>query len=158
MNKRFNDYLSGLTPKKRDLVQEAIAEYLKGENEQIEKLDSAYRIAKYCHDLTLLDVEHFDILLMNNNYQIIKRVNISSGGYTETACDVRVIMRECLLNKATTLAIVHNHPSGALLPSREDDKITKTISDAAKIMRIYLVDHVIVATGGYYSYREASKL
>ena len=111
-----------------------------------------------CRDMSLLDVEHFDILLLNHNYKLIKRVNISKGGITETAVDIRIIFRECLLNNATILICVHNHPSGSIRPSRYDDELTRNISNAAKLMRIHFADHVIIGDGVYYSYREEGKL
>lgn len=158
MNKRFTDYLSSLTPRKRDLAQEAIREYLAGETGDTKDVGTAVRVYNLCRDMSLLDVEHFDILLLKQNYKLIRRVNISKGGITETAVDVRIIFRECLLNNATILMCVHNHPSGSVSPSRMDDELTKSISNVAKVMRIHFADHVIVGDGLYYSYREQGKL
>ena len=158
MNKRFTDYLSSLTPRKRDLVQEAIREYLAGESGDTKDVSTAVRVWNMCRDMSLLDVEHFDILLLNQNYRLIKRVNISKGGITETSVDIRIIFRECLLNNATILMCVHNHPSGSISPSRADDELTRSISNAAKVMRIHFADHVIIGDGVYYSYHEQGKL
>ena len=94
MNKRFTDYLSSLTPRKRDLVQEAIREYLAGESGDTQDVSTAVRVWNMCRDMSLLDVEHFDILLLNQNYRLIKRVNISKGGITETSVDIRIIFRD----------------------------------------------------------------
>ena len=105
-----------------------------------------------------LDVEEFHILLMNQHFKLIHEVRISHGGITETAVDIRVIMREAILNNATVLAACHNHPSGNTHPSRQDDQLTERIRKACDIMRIYFLDHVIVTDGSYYSYREQGKL
>ena len=105
-----------------------------------------------------LEVEQFHILLMNNNYKLIKSVKISQGGITETSVDVRIIMREAVLSNATILAAVHNHPSGSLTPSRYDDELTKSIKCACEVMRIHFLDHVIVTDGAYYSYHEQGKI
>lgn len=105
-----------------------------------------------------LDVEEFHILLMNQHFKLIREVRISHGGITETAIDIRVIMREAILNNATVLAACHNHPSGNTHPSRQDDQLTERIRKACDIMRIYFLDHVIVTDGSYYSYREQGKL
>jgi DNA repair protein RadC len=104
-----------------------------------------------------LDVEEFWILLMNQHYQLIKKVRISHGGITETAVDIRIIIREAVIANATILAVCHNHPSGSLSPSRADDELTKTIQKACELMRIYFMDHVIVTDGQYYSYHELGK-
>ena len=105
-----------------------------------------------------LSTEEFHILLMNQNYRLIKSVKISQGGITETSVDIRVIIREAVLNNATILAACHNHPSGRLTPSRQDDELTQCIQKACQLMRIHFLDHVIVTDGAYYSYHEQGKL
>ncbi len=105
-----------------------------------------------------LDVEEFHILLMNQRFKLIKEVRVSHGGITETAVDIRVVMREALLCNATVLAACHNHPSGNTVPSRQDDQLTERIRKACETMRIYFLDHVIVTDGNYYSYHEQGKL
>ena len=105
-----------------------------------------------------LATEEFHILLMNQNYRLIKSVKISQGGITETSADIRIMMREAVLNNATILAACHNHPSGRVTPSREDDGLTQTIQKACQVMRIHFLDHVIVTDGAYYSYAECGKL
>ncbi len=103
-------------------------------------------------------VEEFHALMLNQRLQLIKKVLISRGGLTETAVDVRVIMKEALLCNATAMAVCHNHPSGNTRPSRQDDSLTQTIRAACDTMRIHLVDHVVVADGAYYSYNDEGKL
>ena len=105
-----------------------------------------------------LATEEFHILLMNQNYRLIKSVKISQGGITETSADIRIMMREAVLNNATILAACHNHPSGRVTPIRADDELTQTIEKACQVMRIHFLDHVIVTDGAYYSYAECGKL
>ena len=105
-----------------------------------------------------LATEEFHILLMNQNYRLVKSVKISQGGITETSADIRVMMREAVLCNATILAACHNHPSGSLSPSRADDELTRSIKEACRVMRIHFLDHVIVTDGAYMSYREQGKL
>ena len=127
--------------------------------EERPKLGSATAIYNFMHPLMQdLDVEEFHILLMNQQCCLIREMCISHGGITETAADVRVIMRECLLNNATVLAAIHNHPSGNLMPSSQDDELTQRIKRACDIMRVYFTDHVIVTDGAYYSYQEEGRL
>jgi DNA repair protein RadC len=121
-------------------------------------LSSATKIYRHMHHLMQdLDVEEFWVLLLNQHYRLIKKVRISHGGITETAVDIRIIIREAVLANATILAVCHNHPSGSLNPSRADDELTKTIERACELMRIYFMDHVIVTDGQYYSYHELGK-
>lgn len=127
--------------------------------EEREDLGSATAVYNYMHPrLQDLDVEEFHILLMNQNFKLIKPVRISHGGITETAVDIRIIMKEALLNNATVLAACHNHPSGNTRPSRQDDQLTERIRKSCDIMRIYFLDHVIVTDGAYYSYREQGRI
>ena len=121
-------------------------------------LGSATKIYRHMHHLMQdLDVEEFWVLLLNQHYRLIKKVRISHGGITETAVDIRIIIREAVLVNATILAVCHNHPSGSLSPSRADDDLTKTIQKACEIMRIHFMDHVIVTDGQYYSYHELGR-
>lgn len=105
-----------------------------------------------------LDVEESWVLLMNNAFRLKKAMRLSHGGISETAVDVRLVLREALLEQATVITLCHNHPSGRAVPSRDDDRLTKTLSDACMMMRLHLADHVIVTDGAYYSYREQGKM
>ena len=158
MNKRFETYTNSLTPMKKRIAEEAIKEFLAGEAEIIEKVDSPKAVYDLCRDLQLESDEHAVIVLANQRYGLIKKMEIAKGGLTETCFDVRVVMRECLINNATVLFLVHNHPSGDTKPSRDDDNLTKKMQDAARLLRIHLADHVIVANGNYYSYHENGRL
>jgi DNA repair protein RadC len=127
--------------------------------EERPKLNSATKIYNEMHPLMQdLDVEEFWVLLLNQNHRLIKKVRVSHGGITETAVDIRIIIREAVLANATILAVCHNHPSGSLTPSKADDHLTQAIKRACEIMRLYFLDHVIVTDGHYYSYREQGKL
>ena len=122
-------------------------------------LGTATRIYNHMHPkLQDLDVEEFWVLLMNQNYRLIKKQCIAHGGISEVSVDIRIIIREAVLSNATILAVCHNHPSGSLTPSKADDHLTQAIKRACEIMRLYFLDHVIVTDGHYYSYREQGKL
>ena len=105
-----------------------------------------------------LDVEEAWVLLMNQRYHLIKAVRLSHGGLSETSVDVRIVMREAILAGATVLTLCHNHPSGQCRPSGDDDRLTQKIKKACETMRIYMVDHLIVTDGCYYSYAEEGRL
>ena len=121
-------------------------------------LGTATRIYNHMHPVMQdLDVEEFWVLLLNQHYRLIRKVRISHGGITETAVDLRVLLRDAVLSHATILAVCHNHPSGNLQPSRQDDELTQQIKNACNVMRITFLDHVIVTDGRYYSYHEEGK-
>ena len=136
-----------------------------GKRRQLEKaeerpdLGTATKIYNHMHPvLQDSDVEEFWVLLMNQNQRLIKQVRISYGGITETAVDIRIIMREAVLANATILAVCHNHPSGNLRPSQHDNDLTTQLQQACQLMRIHLMDHVIITDGAYFSYRESGRL
>lgn len=129
--------------------------------DKLERLDLSQPDAIYQHLLPKmrdLDVEEAYIVLMNNNYKHIKTVRLSHGGITETAVDVRVIIKEAVLCNATIVALAHNHPSGNIHPSGHDDQITRQVKSACDAMRLHFADHIIVTDGAYYSYHESGKL
>jgi len=105
-----------------------------------------------------LDVEQAWVLLMNNSYRLIATKRISTGGITETAVDIRLVLKEALLNNATVVVLCHNHPSDNPLASTDDDRLTARVKKSCELMRIYLADHVIITRDGYYSYRERDRL
>lgn len=124
-----------------------------------ETLDSALAIYNYMLSRTQdSPVEQAFVLLMNQRMKLIKEVLLSTGGLTETAIDVRLVLREALLNNATAICLCHNHPSGNCQPSEQDKRITQNVNEACKTMRIRLIDHVIVTDGEYYSFAEEGKL
>lgn len=122
-------------------------------------LGTATRIYNHMHPVMQdLDVEEFWVILLNQHYRLIKKVRISHGGITETAVDIRIVMKEAVLANCTILAICHNHPSGNLSPSRYDNELTKDIKRACELMRIHFLDHVIITDGQYYSFHEQGKV
>ena len=122
-------------------------------------LSTAVRICNYMiPKIGDLDVEEFWIMMMNQDYKLIKAQRISRGGISETSVDIRIIMKECVMNNATILAVCHNHPSGSLKPSRADEDLTQSIKRACQTMRIHFQDHVIVTDSHYYSFHESGKI
>ena len=105
-----------------------------------------------------LDVEEAWILLLNQSCKLLKAERLSHGGITETAVDVRIIIKEALLCNATIVVLCHNHPSGNIKPSPDDDRLTQRVKAACETMRIHFLDHVIVTDGLYYSYHEMGRL
>lgn len=129
------------------------------ENTASESLNSAARIYEYFKQkLSDAPVEECHVLLLNNSLKLIGSKLISRGGITGTAVDVRLVLREALFCNSTHIVLCHNHPSGSLQPSRDDDNLTKKVSTAAQTMDIHLIDHLIFTNAGYYSYQEQGRL
>lgn len=122
-------------------------------------LDNAMSLFNYLRpSMGCKATEEARLLLMNNRFQLLKDVTLSSGGLTETAVDIRLIVREAVIANATAVVLAHNHPSGNYVPSGDDDRLTKRVGDALKLMRICFVDHIIITDMNYYSYQEHGRL
>ncbi len=108
--------------------------------------------------LSDLKHEEFWVAYLNRANKLITTKQISKGGISETAVDVRIILKEAITKLASSVILCHNHPSGNIRPSHNDDMFTKNFYDASKIMNISLLDHIIVGENSYYSYADEGKL
>lgn len=125
------------------------------ERKERTRITSSVDIYELFHPLMAdLPTEEFWVLLLNRSNRIIDKVRISSGGIDQTTADVRTILREALLARATQMVLIHNHPSGNIQPSQEDKRITERIKGAGHLMNISVIDHVIVTDGAYYSFND----
>ena len=107
---------------------------------------------------TICYKEYFKVLFLNQSNQVLDYTLISEGGITETSVDVRIILQAALLTNSVALVLAHNHPSGNLRPSRQDMEITKQVKEAARLMRITVIDHLILTDAGYYSFSDEGQL
>ena len=105
-----------------------------------------------------LPTEECWVLLLNQASKIIDKVKIGSGGISATAVDVRCVLREALMKRASAIVLCHNHPSGNIRPSREDDLLTKQVGRASECMDIRLIDHIILTDGAFYSYADEGRI
>jgi DNA repair protein RadC len=80
------------------------------------------------------------------------------GGITSTTVDLRIIYRRALEQSAVSIIVAHNHPSGSLRPSQADQNLTNKLNQAAKIMDIKLLDHLIIGDNGYFSFADEGML
>ena len=105
-----------------------------------------------------LEYEEFWVIFVNQGSSLLGVKNFGRGGLTSTSVDVRLILLKALELKATGLFICHNHPSGALHPSKNDIALTKQVREAAQLLSIQLLDHVIICKEDYYSFLENEML
>ena len=105
-----------------------------------------------------LEQEEFWVLLLNQAAKVIDKVRISTGGIDGTYADVRSILRQALLQRATQIAVIHNHPSGNSSPSQADKQLTEHIRKGAETMNIHLIDHVIVCEDKFCSFADEGLL
>ena len=105
------------------------------------------------------ETENIWILLLNRANAIIDRRRVSQGGTSATVFDLKSILRQVLTFPGVeSIIMVHNHPSGNLRPSPQDDNITQTLKVGCRYLGIKMLDHVIVTQDAYYSYADEGRL
>jgi DNA repair protein RadC len=109
-------------------------------------------------ELVDLHYEEFWVIFLNHRNKIIGKHKLSSGGLTGTVVDIRILYKLALERLATSTILVHNHPSGTLRPSSADIKLTQKVKEAGGLLDIQLLDHVIIADSGYYSFADEGML
>lgn len=102
--------------------------------------------------------EHFVAMLLDSRHRILKEVVVSQGTLTASLVHPREVFRRAVSEAAAAIVLVHNHPSGDPSPSSEDRRVTQRLSEAGMILGIRVIDHVVVAEDGYFSFSEAGEL
>ena len=102
--------------------------------------------------------EVFAVVYLNKANKINHFEIISKGGMTSTVVDPRIIFKKAFEVEATSIVLCHNHPSGSLKPSRQDEELTHKIKEAAKYLDIQVIDHLIVSDEGYFSFADEGML
>lgn len=98
--------------------------------------------------------EIFIAVYLNKANKVLTHKIVSMGGLSETVADPRIILKTALEEDATGIVLCHNHPSGNLKPSFADEQLTQKIKQAAAVMNIKIMDHIIVSNEGYYSFAD----
>ena len=103
--------------------------------------------------------ETMKMLLLNNANKVLGVMDVSTGGTGGTIADIKLIMQCALLSNASGIIISHNHPSGILTASVQDDSITRRLKQACELMEIRFLDHIIISSEEkYYSYADEGRL
>ena len=102
--------------------------------------------------------EIFVVIFLNRANKIIHQEIVSAGGLTGTVADPRIILKKALEQEATAIILCHNHPSGNLKPSKADELLTQKIKQAAALLDINVLDHIIVSHEGYFSFADEGLL
>ncbi len=123
---------------------------------KIRSSNDAYRIIR--PDLEDLPHEEFWILVLNRSNTVIKKEIVSRGGMNATIVDPKIVFKIAVSNGACGLILCHNHPSGAVKPSEQDIRLTKRLREAANILDIALLDHIIVGANTYFSFADEGLL
>ncbi len=98
--------------------------------------------------------EEFHAVLLNKSNKLIKHFIVSKGSIDGTVVDVKLIIKEAMMNMASGIIVCHNHPSGNINPSIQDENLTKKIKNAASFFDIKVLDHLIIGDNKYFSFAD----
>jgi DNA repair protein RadC len=129
-----------------------------------QKLDSPELIHKLLGDeMRMLQIESLRVVLLDTRYRLKRVETVSLGSLNESIAHPREIFRPALTYSAYAVIVVHNHPSGDASPSQTDHSLTRRLAEAAELLQIKLLDHIIIGAPsegnpGYFSFKEAGVL
>jgi len=126
-----------------------------------EPFDGPETVYRSCVDMQSFRQEVLRVILLDTRFRRITAVDITKGTVDESLAHPREIFKPAISHSAYALVVVHNHPSGDVSPSEADTRLTRRIAEAAKILQIQLLDHVIVGQPladrqGYFSFKAVS--
>jgi DNA repair protein RadC len=99
-------------------------------------------------------VEVFLVVLLDVKHRFLKDVRVSTGILNGSLVHPREVFAPAVLERAASVVLVHNHPSGDPAPSAEDREVTRRLRSAGEIVGIPVLDHVIIGERSYFSFRE----
>jgi DNA repair protein RadC len=102
--------------------------------------------------------EYFYLLLLDRSSHCLGFSQVSMGGIAGTVADIRIIFQTAIKANCSGIILAHNHASGNLSPSDADIRLTRKVSDAGTLLDISVMDHLILAESGYYSFADESQL
>ncbi len=102
--------------------------------------------------------EEFWVICLNNRNKVIHKAKISEGGFSSAHVDLKKLMKITLDTRATSIILAHNHPSGTLFPSEQDISLTHRIQQAAQMLDIRLLDHIIITETAFYSFSDHGQI
>jgi DNA repair protein RadC len=118
-----------------------------------------YEVLKQSWDENKIDLlEEFKIMLLNRAYRVLAIYELSKGGMTGTVADPRLIFTAALKANAAYIVLAHNHPSGYVKPSHQDEALTAKIKCAGDFLEIKVLDHLIISSESYFSFADEGLL
>jgi DNA repair protein RadC len=129
-----------------------------------QKLDSPELV----HDLVAAEMrtlhkESLRVILLDTRYHLLRMEEVSLGSVNESIAHPRDVFRPAVISSAYAVIVVHNHPSGDPSPSQSDHSLTRRLVEAAELLQIKLLDHIIIGAPAegrlpYFSFKEAGVL
>ena len=158
--------ISGIGPAKAVQLVAAfgLGQRLARETLQREKIDSPELVYQLlAPEMRVLHKESLRVILLDTRYRLLRIQEVSLGSVNESIAHPRDIFRPALISSAYAVIVVHNHPSGDPSPSQSDHSLTRRLGEAAELLQIKLLDHIIIGAPAegrtpYFSFKEAGVL
>jgi DNA repair protein RadC len=115
------------------------------------KITSPEDALPYAEDIRLERQEHVICITLNGAHELIKKRIITKGILNQSQIHPREVFADAITDRAASIIIMHNHPSGNVTPSSDDISVTKKLAEAGEVLGIRLIDHIIVAENGFCS-------
>lgn len=149
-----------------EVVMERAVEYglfVKNRTESFEKVriagsESAQSYVRRLYGDDIEIFESFFVVALDRSNKTVGWLRVSQGGTSATVVDPKLVASFAINSLASSVVLVHNHPSGNKNPSVHDDAITRKLKDGLKLFDISVLDHIILASDDYYSYYDNSRL
>jgi DNA repair protein RadC len=125
---------------------------------EVKAISSKDDVVQMFAPLAELPHEEFWVLYLTSGGRVIDRTKVSQGGVAGTVVDHKLVVKRAIELLASSLILIHNHPSGIARPSQDDVRVTETVSQAAALFDINVIDHIILSRTGAYSFAEEGKL
>lgn len=138
-------------------VSEIKVSYTNTNKEKVRIKDSrtSFEVALSHWDLnTIQFMEEVKVLLLDRASNVLGIYDLARGGTASCIVDVKIILSVALMTHASSIILVHNHPTGNLVPSNADNNLTKKVKKACEYLDIVLLDHLIISNESYYSYSD----
>ncbi|MFO0386349.1 MAG: RadC family protein [Flavobacteriales bacterium] len=119
----------------------------------------AYQVLSSIWNVDTIELrEDFKVILLNRNSRVLGVIHLSQGGMSGTVVDVRHIFASAIKANASAIMLAHNHPSGNLEPSIQDENMTKRCAEIGRLMEIPVYDHIIITSSGFYSFADNGRM
>jgi DNA repair protein RadC len=158
-----NKNIKLLAMKKTDVLNEISINYAKTTvyNDPVASSNDAAQIARKIYEHTQSNIElkeYFFVMYLNRRNQVLGYYKLSEGGMCSTVADQRIAFATGLKCLATSVILVHNHPSGSLKPSDPDIRLTRNFKSGGDLLDISVLDHLILSKEGYFSFADEGLL
>ncbi|MDR2473876.1 MAG: DNA repair protein RadC [Tannerella sp.] len=129
------------------------------EPEERSEIKNSIQAFKYFYPL-VCDLPHEElwVALVNAKLKVIDRKMISKGGLSSSIADLRILLKEAINSTCHGIILCHNHPSGDVFPSEQDNSLTERVKSIMELLNIQLVEHIIIAEKKYFSYKDEGRI